>query len=54
MTKINLPDNETASWSETEPKLLSASPNAWRLIGLADGCRRLPIELLDDPAVAEP
>ena len=28
MTMANLPDNETASWSETEPKLLSASPNA--------------------------
>ena len=50
MTMANLPDNETASWSETEPKLLSASPNAWRWIGLADGCRRLPIELLADPA----
>ncbi|WP_232203882.1 hypothetical protein [Chlorobaculum parvum] len=50
MTMANLPDNETASWSETEPKLLWASPNAWRWIGLADGCRRLPIELLDDPA----
>ncbi|NTW54715.1 MAG: hypothetical protein HGB15_08150 [Chlorobaculum sp.] len=50
MTMANLPDNETASWSETEPKLLSASPGAWRWIGLADGCRRLPIELLDDPS----
>jgi WD40 repeat protein len=50
LTMANLPDNETASWSETELKLLSASPNAWRWIGLADGCRRLPIELLDDPA----
>jgi WD40 repeat protein len=46
MTMANLPDNETASWSETELKLLSASPNAWRWIGIADGCRRLPIELL--------
>jgi len=45
----NLADNETASWSETELKLLWASPEAWRWIGLADGCRRLPIELLDDP-----
>jgi len=50
MTMANLPDNETASWSETELKLLSASPNAWRWIGLADGCRRLPIELLDGSA----
>jgi len=50
MTMANLPDNETASWSETELTLLSASPNAWRWIGLADGCRRLPIELLADPA----
>ena len=50
MTMANLPDNETASWSETEPKLLWASPNAWRWIGLADGCRRLPIELLGDPS----
>ncbi len=49
MTMTNLPDNETAAWSETEPKLLWASPNAWRWIGIADGCRRLPIELLDDP-----
>ena len=54
MTMANLPDNETASWSETELKLLSASPNAWRWIGLADGCRRLPIELLDDPAASVP
>ncbi|NTV67410.1 MAG: TIR domain-containing protein [Chlorobaculum sp.] len=51
MTMANLPDNETASWSETELKLLSASPNAWRWIGLADGCRRLPIELLAGSAV---
>ena len=50
MTMANLPDNETASWSETEQKLLSASKEAWRWIGLADGSRRLPIELLDDPA----
>jgi WD40 repeat protein/AAA+ ATPase superfamily predicted ATPase len=49
MTMANLPDNETAAWSETELKLLWASPDAWRWIGLADGCRRLPIELLDDP-----
>jgi len=49
MTMANLPDNETAAWSETELKLLSASKEAWRWIGLADGCRRLPIELLDDP-----
>ncbi len=48
MTMANLPDNETAAWSETELKLLSASKEAWRWIGLADGCRRLPIELLDD------
>ncbi|MGB0130403.1 WD40 repeat domain-containing protein, partial [Chlorobium sp.] len=49
ITMANLPNNETASWSETELKLLSASKEAWRWIGLADGCRRLPIELLDDP-----
>jgi WD40 repeat protein/Cdc6-like AAA superfamily ATPase len=49
ITMANLADNETASWSETELKLLWASPEAWRWIGLADGCRRLPIELLDDP-----
>jgi WD40 repeat protein/uncharacterized protein YjbI with pentapeptide repeats/Cdc6-like AAA superfamily ATPase len=48
MTMANLPDNETASWSETELKLLSASSEAWRWIGIADGSRRLPIELIDD------
>jgi hypothetical protein len=52
MTITNPPDNETASWSETVPKLLSSSPNAWRRIGLSDlsECHRLPTELLDDPA----
>ncbi len=48
-TMANLPDNETASWNDTELRLLSLSKEAWRWIGLADGSRRLPIELLDDP-----
>ena len=48
MTMANLPDNETASWNDTELSLLSLSKEAWRWIGLADGIRRLPIELLDD------
>ena len=48
MTIANLPDNETASWSEKELKLLSASKDAWRWIGVSNGSRRMPIELLDD------
>ena len=48
ITMANLPDNETASWSEKELKLLSASKDAWRWIGFSNGNQRLPIELYDD------
>ena len=48
MTTASLPDNETASWSEKELKLLSASKDAWRWIGFSNGNQRLPIELHDD------
>jgi len=38
------PDHEkTAWWSETVLKLLSASKDAWKWIGLTEACRRLPM-----------
>ena len=47
MTMANLPHNETAAWDGAGQKLLSASEEAWRWIGLSAGIRRLPIELLN-------
>ncbi len=43
----NLPQNESAAWDGNAQKLLSASKEAWRWIGLSSGLRRLPIELLE-------
>jgi WD40 repeat protein len=45
-TMIHLPQNQTASWNGKAQKLLSASEEAWRWIGLSSGLRRLPVELL--------
>ena len=47
MTMANLPHNETAAWDGAAQKLLFASEEAWRWIGLSAGIRRLPIELLN-------
>ena len=52
LTMAHLPEHETAAWTETELKLLATSSGAWRWLGIADGCRRLPIELLDAPTVS--
>ncbi|MEI6758774.1 MAG: hypothetical protein WCK85_13065, partial [Chlorobium sp.] len=51
MTMTNLPHNETAAWDGKAQKLLSASKEAWRWIGLSSGMRRLPIELLTGEVV---
>ena len=48
MTMMNLPQNETVSWTEHDERqrLLSHSTGAWRWTGISSGIKRLPIELL--------
>ena len=46
-TMIHLPQNQSAAWDGKAQKLLSASEEAWRWIGLSSGLRRLPVELLN-------
>ena len=48
MTMANLPQNQTASWDGKAQRLLSASKDAWRWIGLCFGNTRLPIEMLNN------